>query len=100
MFNVYEQFSNNLFNNYVLSIVKNNNSEHCGVKAGVGIVSILLYSDDIVLFSDFPDKLQTLLDCLRKWCISWNIYTNANKSNIVLFEKLDFEEQIKFLKWV
>ena len=38
-----------LFNLFINDLVKNINSENCGVKACVDIVSILLYADDIVL---------------------------------------------------
>ena len=37
-------------------------NEHCGLKAGVDEVSILLYADDIVLIYDTPQKLKTTFD--------------------------------------
>ena len=51
------------------------------------IVLSQLYADDIVLLLDSLDELQTILDCLHKLSISWKIYTNANESETVHFQK-------------
>ena len=51
------------------------NELNCGLSySDVDHVTILLYkmySDDIVLLSDDELKMQTMLDCLNKWCRTW-----------------------------
>ena len=55
-----------LFNLFINDLASNINNEHCGVKAGIDNVSILLYADNIVLLSESSAKLQQLLNCLHK----------------------------------
>ena len=38
-------------------MANNINNDHCGVKAGIATVGILLYANAIVLLSESPDKL-------------------------------------------
>ena len=48
-------------------------------------VSFLLYADDIVLLSDDELKMQTMLDCLNKWCRIWGLIINFDKPKVVHF---------------
>ena len=48
-------------------------------------VSILLYANDIVLLSDNEHKMQTMLDYLNKWCRTWGLTINFDKSKTVHF---------------
>ena len=43
-------------------------------------VSVLLYADNIVLLSDNEANMQTMLDCLDQWCITWGLTINYLKS--------------------
>ncbi len=45
-------------------------------------VSILLYADDIVMFSE---NMQYMLNYMDEWCFKWKLKLNINKSNIVHF---------------
>ena len=60
-----------LFNLFINDLARDVNNEHCGVKAGIYNVGILLYADDIVLISHSSEKLQQPLNCLHKWCMKW-----------------------------
>ena len=84
-----------LFSLFINDLTNNIINKHCGVKAGIDNVGILLYADDIVLLSESPDKLQQLLNCLYKWCIKWKVYINANKSKIVHFRKVRTKKTYK-----
>ena len=76
-----------LFSLFINDLARDINNKHCGVKAGIDYVSILLYADNIVLMSDSSGKLQELLDCLHEWCMKWQICINANKSKVDHFRK-------------
>ena len=43
----------------------------------------LIYADDIVLFSDTPEKLQLLLDKVQDWCNIWQLDINYDKSKVI-----------------
>ena len=46
-------------------------------------LSILLYADDIVLMAPTPEKLQSMLDVVGKWCRKWGMQINVKKTQIV-----------------
>ena len=72
----------NLFINNLASQIK---ELHCGIKIGIGQVSILLYTDDIVLQSDSEKGLQGMLTYLNKWYMQWCLDINVLKSKIIHF---------------
>ena len=49
--------------------------------------SILLYADDIVLFSDNENKLQEVINEVKQWCIKWRLNTNTYKTKVLHFRK-------------
>ena len=72
----------NLFINDWALTVKSLNK---GIDLGTGeIVSILVYTDDIVLISDSEDDLQLMLSLLD-WCTNNHMSVNPTKSQIVHF---------------
>ena len=57
------------FNMFANDLVHAMNELNCGLSySDDDHVSILLYANDIVLLSDDKLKIQTMLDCLNKWC--------------------------------
>ena len=76
-----------LFSLYVNDLVNELNSLNLGVPIDDENICALLYADDIVIFSDTEDNLQTLLDGVYKWCTQWRLRINLNKTNIVHFRK-------------
>ena len=46
---------------------------------------LLMYADDMVLFSETVDGLQSLLENLYCYCKKWNLCINVEKSKIVVF---------------
>lgn len=46
---------------------------------------ILLYADDIVIFSDTADGLQNGLDSLQEYCNKWKL--KIQKTKVVVFRK-------------
>jgi hypothetical protein len=47
-----------------------------------------MYADDLVLFSETADGLQSQLDALYVYANVWGLKVNVNKSKIVCFQKL------------
>ena len=50
---------------------------------------LLLYADDIVIFSETAEGLQTGLYILHDYCQRWKSTVNPNKSKILILEKAE-----------
>ncbi len=74
-----------LFNLYANDLIQSINCLEQGVPINDRFLSILLYADDIVLLSDTPSKLQTLLNRLGVWCAAWGLTINESKSKVIHF---------------
>ena len=66
-------------------------SHLCSTNAGVTIDDVrfllLLYADDLVIFSESPDALQLQINKMYEYCHRWKLRINAEKSKIVVFKK-------------
>ena len=58
-----------------------------GVDTGFLKLFLLLYADDIVIFSEKPEGLQNGLNILYDYCQRWRLTVNPNKSKIMIFRK-------------
>ena len=56
-----------------------------GVDLGFIKLFLLLYADDIVIFSESAVGLQHGLDLLQEYCQRWRLTVNPNKSKIIIF---------------
>ena len=75
-----------LFNIYINGNVNNlNNSNTDPIKIGNTNINSLLFADDIVLLSNSEQGLQNSLDCLSKFCDSWKLEVNRQKSKVIVF---------------
>ena len=45
---------------------------------------ILMFADDMVLFSKSPDEIQTLLDKLYQYTIDWGLKINTVKTSVYI----------------
>ena len=48
---------------------------------------ILLYADDIVIFSETPEDMQSSLNILHNYCNKWKLKVNIGKTKIMVFRK-------------
>ena len=64
-----------------------------GVDIGVLKLFLLLYADDIVIFSETEKGLQTGLDILYAYCQSWKLKVNIQKTKVMVFRKGGFLPQ-------
>ncbi len=43
------------------------------------MISTLALADDIVIFEDSENDLQTILKCIENWCKKWRLKVNTEK---------------------
>lgn len=78
---------------FLFSMFLNDIEEHLVLNGFNGIemymtkMFILLYADDIVVFSDSPEGLQNGLDHLYEYCRRWKLKINVQKTKIIVFRK-------------
>ena len=58
-----------------------------GIDLGMLKLYLLLYADDIVIFSNTSDGLQRGLDVLSDYCQKWKLTVNTEKTKIMIFQK-------------
>ena len=56
-----------------------------GIDIGMLKLYLLLYADDIVIFSSTSDGLQKGLDVLSEYCQKWKLTVNTEKAKIMTF---------------
>ena len=75
-----------LFNLYINDLVANlNESNNDPVILGDLTINSLLYADDIILLSSTANGLQKSLEILDKFCSSWKLDVNEQKSKVMVF---------------
>ena len=57
------------------------------IDVGMLKLFILLYADDIVIFSESPEEMQSSLDILNNYCNKWKLKVNIGKTKIMVFRK-------------
>jgi len=75
-------------NDLALEIKESNIGVNIGVEDIAGniegiVLNILLYADDIVLFAENEEDLQSLLFIVQIWCKKWRLEVNLSKTNIL-----------------
>ena len=58
-----------------------------GIDVGMLKMFLILYADDIVLFSDSAAELQKKLDILHEYCYRNRLTVNTNKTKVMIFRK-------------
>ena len=77
---LFSMYINDLEENFVLQDFK-------GIKIGMLKLFLLLYADDIVIFSESEAGLQQGLDILENYCGRWKLCVNVNKTKVMIFRK-------------
>ena len=75
-----------LFNLY-MSDMEEYLDQSCGVSIEGTTFTHLLYADDLVLFSETKDGMQTLLNNIESYCRKWHLIINSQKSKVMIFHK-------------
>ncbi len=61
-----------------------NNHQHLASHSNM---TFLLFADDLVLLSPTEEDLQQNLDILHKFCQTWALTINTNKTKVLTFQK-------------
>ena len=69
---------------YELSLLLNAVTDNCPELNGI-LINHLFWADDLVLLSLNPNTLQTLLDILGEYCITWGLQVNTKKTQVMVF---------------
>ena len=64
-----------------------------GIDIGSLKLLLLLYADDITLFSETEEGLQNGINILNAYCNRWKLKVNISKTKVVVFRKgVHFQE--------
>ena len=58
-----------------------------GIDIGTMKLCLLLYADDIILFSKSAEGLQNSLNVLHDYCSKWKLTVNTKKTKVMVFRK-------------
>lgn len=47
----------------------------------------MLYADDAVIFAKSPEVLQSMLNDIETYCVTWGLKINTTKTKAMIFEK-------------
>ena len=72
----------NVYINDLISVIKNLD---CGLMLGETMIYVLIYADDVILISDRPQCIHTMLDALHEWCYKWRMCVNEAKTQVMHF---------------
>ncbi|KAL7723080.1 hypothetical protein ACLKA6_015175 [Drosophila palustris] len=72
-----------LFSLYVDDIVS---TLQGGVELGTSRIKVLMYADDMVLLADSADALQTMINALHVYCVTWSLQINCAKSKVMIIK--------------
>ena len=78
---------------FLFSMYLNDIEEHFithgfkGFEVGMLKLFLLLYADDIVIFSENEEGLQNGLNLLEQYCDKWKLQVNVNKTKVMIFRK-------------
>ena len=77
---LFSMYINDLEETFVLQDFK-------GIEIGMLKLFLLLYADDIVIFSESEAGLQQGLDILENYCGRWKLCVNVKKTKVMIFRK-------------
>ena len=78
-------FMFSMFLNDLNDVLQSN--EDVGISLEHWLLTVLLFADDMVLFSTTRPGLQSALDALGDYCDKWGLTVNVNKTKCIAFKK-------------
>ena len=82
-----ESLSPLLFSLFVNDLPDELSSESVGIRVQDVIMKLLMFADDMSVFSETREGLQSGIDNLQSYCNKWGIKVNIDKTKIVVFKK-------------
>ena len=77
---LFSMYINDLEDELILNNVQGLDLEHFKI-------FLLMYADDIVVFSETAEGLQNGLNCMYQYCQKWKLSVNTQKSKVMVFRK-------------
>ena len=77
---LFSMFINDLEGELILNNVQGLDLEHFKI-------FLLMYADDIVVFSETAEGLQNGFNCMYQYCQKWKLSVNTQKSKVMVFRK-------------
>ncbi|MCG7867658.1 MAG: reverse transcriptase family protein, partial [Candidatus Thiodiazotropha taylori] len=77
---LFSLFLNDIEEQFIMSGIE-------GLDVNLFKVFMLLYADDIVIFSNTAEELQSSLDLLSEYCKRWKLKVNVSKTKVMVFRK-------------
>ena len=75
------------FSFFVNDLENSLNNEDVGIELNDILLKLLMYADDMVIFSKTIEGLQEGLNNLERYCKKWGISVNIRKTKVVVFKK-------------
>ena len=63
------------------------NTKDVGILIEQCLITLILFADDMVIFSQSRKGLQNGIDCLHDYCNKWGLKVNVNKTKCIAFKK-------------
>ena len=73
--------------------------ERPGICLGGELISAMFYADDLVLMADSPAQLTQLLNALDVFCVASGMKVNAQKSEVVIFNRSQMHASVPTPCW-
>ena len=89
-----------LFSLYISELKKyfdNSTVRHVSLLTNDVDTSMLMYADDLTIFSDTVFDMQRKIDILFNFCVKWGLEVNLNKTKIMVFRNGGYLKSIE--KW-
>ncbi len=67
-----------------------------GIDVNDLLIAYILFADDLILCSETPEGLQTLLNQLQIFCSKWHLILSPTKSKIMVFNKRKVAKNVVF----
>ena len=59
-----------------------------GIQVNNSVLRLLMFADDLVLFSDSSEGLKLSLSSLESYCRCWDMKTNPTKTKVLIFSNM------------
>ena len=76
-----------MFSFFVNDLENNLKDSSVGIKIAETIIKLLMFADDMAIFSETRKGLQKGLDDLYAYCCKWGLKVNILKTKIMIFRK-------------
>ena len=76
-----------LFSLFVNDLENNICNQDFGIHIVNTLIKVLMFADDMAIFSSTIDGLQTGINSLSRYCSKWGLTVNINKTKIVIFKR-------------